>query len=157
MNNFKLTKSEYLSLWGEKISKKEYDQILVKINERFQYIMKTICTKLSWWDYDNGWEETSVYFQPNKYHADEDSYINFDGEYTMPSSYNSCPDIPIKWLWTDFEEEFKKEVEDEKVRRVQEKEKLKEKRADAKIKKHTIKEIILSKLTKEELKFIKFK
>jgi len=153
----KLTLEEYQSLYSDKITKGEYDRIIDKIDKRFLYIMETICTRLNWYDYDNGWKETNGHFEPNKYHANRNSYINFDGEYTLPPPYNTCPDIPIKWLWEDFEENFKKEVSDFKTQKEHEKIKLKNQRIELKAKKVAMKRLIQSKLSKEELKFIKFK
>lgn len=153
----KLSKEEYYKLWDDSISKREYDSILVKIDYRFNYIMKTICTKLDWYDYDNGWEGRSGHFEPNTYYKDEDSYIIFDGEYSLPPPYDSCPDIPIRWLWEDFEEEFKREAEEEKKKILDKKNKAKAARLDFKLKKESMREIIKNKLTKEELKFVKFK
>lgn len=157
MNNYKLLKEQYMALYDKNISKGRYDNIIQMVENRFDYIMKTICTKIDWYDYDNGWEETSGHFEPNDYHYNEDSYINFHGQYKMPPPYSNCPDIPIKWLWEDFEDEFKKEIEDYKQSEIIRRESAKQKRAEVKIKKASMKEIIQSKLTKEELKYIKFK
>lgn len=153
----KLTKEEYFSLWSDDISKKQYDIIISKINDRFYYIMKTICIELNWWDFDNGWEEGSGFFEPCDYYKNSNTYITFRGNYRLPQPYSSCPNIPIRWLWEDFEESFKKEVEEYKIKKEQDKIKAKEKRELAKINKENMRGIISSKLTKEELKYIKFK
>lgn len=63
-------------------------------------------------------------------------------------------------MWTEDSEilkEFNKNVEKYKKKKLQEKEIAKEKREDLKARKAKFKEIITSKLTKEELKYIKFK
>lgn len=153
----KISLEDYESLYDPEITKSNYDAIIGKIENRFGYIMKTICTKLSWFDYDNGWENNNGYFNPNEYHSGPDSYITFQGDYKLPPPYNTCPDIPIRWLWEDFEEEFRKEVNEFKEKESRRKQEMREKRIAAKEKRASIKSIIQSKLTKEELKFIKFK
>ena len=157
METYKLTEEEYDSLYSYGMSKQTFDERIKKINKRFEYIMKTVCKKLVWFDYDNGWENQDGFFQPNKYNKIHNSYITFAGEYKIPPPYDSCPEIPICWLWQDFEEEFKKEVEDEKKKREAEKLLKVEKNKKIKEQKTTLKQSILSKLTKEELKIIKFK
>ncbi len=156
MHNFKLTKETYNSLWDDNITKAKYNAIINIIDSRFDYIMKTICTKLDWYDYDNGWEETDGHFTVNSYHKNPESQIHFDGQYTIPTPYEYC-EIPIKWLWEDFEEEFRKDVENYKTQKANKRLQDKVAREDRKQKKLNMKEQIRAKLSKEELKYIKFK
>ena len=153
----KITKEEYLSLYDENISKKNYDTIISKIDARFYNIIKGISTRFSWFDYDNenGECNKSGYFEPKRYK--ETDYISFSGSYSIPLPYSICDGIPIRWLWEDYEEEFKSEVKKEEIKKFKMKEIEKTKRGELKDKKSKIKEIIRSKLTKEELKFIEFK
>ena len=62
-----------------------------------------------------------------------------------------------QWTLEDFEAEFASEVEAYKKRELEDKAKAKQKREALKLKKAEMKKIIQGKLTKEELKFIKFK
>lgn len=149
---FKITKDEYVNLLSDTISKKQYDATLFLINNRFHYIMRTVCTKLGWYDYSNGHDEHNGYFEPKYYEIDDDIY--FDGHYKMSDPYSA---IPIRWLWENFEEEFEKAVEDHKVNGANKKETEKQKREELKVKKIEMRKVISAKLTKEELKFIEFK
>ncbi len=155
----KLTLEEYQSLSSPTISHKAYDEIISRIDDRFDYIIRYI-GKVDWWDYINGHGEKNGYFEPEFYHDETGSYdnlyIELDGKFTLPPPYD-CPEIPIRWLWEDFEEEFKTVVEAEKAHILKKKEDGKNKRAILKVRKAEMKEIISKKLTKEEMKFIKFK
>ena len=111
--------------------------------------MKSIVIgKLRWYDYNDG------HFEPSDYKITD--VIYFEGEYTIPEPYADSG-IPIRWLWEDFEVEFKHEVEKYKLQKIKDKETNKKCRETIKVKKAEMKVIIQSKLTKEELKFIKFK
>jgi hypothetical protein len=153
----KITKEEYLSLYDENITKKAYDAILDKINKRFYEIVKHISIKFVWFDYDNegGKDGPSGYFEPDRYK--ENDYINFVGEYSLIKPYDYCDGIPIRWLWEDYEEEFNSEVLKFKDSELKKREQEKQKREEQKNKKLQMREIIKSKLTKEELRFIEFK
>ena len=161
--NTRLTKEEYDKLFSSNTTVGEYYNITGRVDGRFRYIMQTICLTLDWYDYPNGssQDEVNGYFDPKRYGKYE--YITFDGVYTLPPPYNTCPDIPIKWLWEDFEDGFFKEVEEYKQEIIKEKERknlkkkvLQEKKKLHKSKLGEMKKIITSKLTKEELEYIKF-
>lgn len=156
----KITESEFLELYSDKITKKRYDEIIAKIDLRFAEIMFVMCPALKrkgWFDYGNcnyDAEESGGYFDPENC----EKVIEFAGEnYTVPEPYESYRSFPTSWLWQDFEEEFHAEVQKFKDEKEQEKQTAKMKREALKVKKAEMRKIIESKLTKEELKFITFK
>jgi len=150
----KITKEEFEKLYSDDITKKEYDRIISAIDVRFVEIMKVINkTKPSscWFDYDNldyQGEESGGYFDPEYYKED----IGFGGEcLNIPEPYYDS--FPTRWLWEDFEDEFKREVET-----FQKQEKLKKEKEELKkAEKQNLIKQIKSKLTKEEWAIIKFK
>ena len=153
----KITKEDYLKLGDDSISKKEYATIIGNIDNRFDEIMEFIAIgKIHWYDYSNGDSHAEIdgHFEPDNYGVRD--YIGFEGDYTIPEPY-ADEGIPIRWLWEDFETEFKNEVENYKLQKIKDKETNKKRRETIKAKKSEMKLIIQSKLTKEELKFIKFK
>jgi hypothetical protein len=149
----KITKEEFLSLKSDDITKKDYNSIVSKIDDRFNYIMREVLSKyLNWWDYNNGNSEAEIdgFFDPDDY--DEDSSIKLDGEWDIPEPYQHT-DFPIRWLWEDFEEEFKMHVLDYRVAKEMKKIEDRSKREQ----KEKMKENISNKLTEEELTYITFK
>ena len=64
--------------------------------------------------------------------------------------------FPTRWLWEDFEEELKTETEKAIGQIEKAKEKAKEKRLQKKASTKALQESVRQKLTKEELKIIKF-
>ncbi len=158
----KITKEEFENLFSDGISKRDYDYIISKINIRFSEILdKMIINRnpLSWQDYGNctyNDEESNGHFDPHEYKE----YIQVGGHYTyLPEPYKSNFDnsFPTRWLWEDFEKELEKEIEIHKQNKFAKKMKDKSRREELKIKKIEFTEIIKSKLTQEELKYIKFK
>lgn len=142
-----ITKEQFLKLKDPNITKGEYNSIINSIADRFTGIMWDICSSLGWWDYRN------EVFYPENYDVDDD--ITLDGEYSIPEPYDNG--IPIRWLWEDYREEFDKNVLEYENEKKLAKQKAKEKREKLKAKKQEMKQIISQKLTKEELKYIKFK
>lgn len=149
----KITKEQYLKLYDPNTPHGEWSIIIQLINERFDEIIKSISTKFRWWDYDNCTNSGEGFFEPKHYKTDD--YIVFDGDYLIPVPFDEG--FPIRWLWEDFKEEFDKKVEAEKIRIQSEKERNKFNRSALKLKKQEMKKIIVSKLSKDELKYIKFK
>lgn len=120
-----VSKEEFLLLYDDKITKKRYDDIIEKIDERFCEICKFFLKKKGgrfWFDYDTGtWnnEDSNGFFDPNEYKE----RIRIIGEnFSFPIGYDDDDDdekgIPTRWLW---EENYKEEVK-EKVKRSEEKE-----------------------------------
>lgn len=165
----KITKEQFDKLYSKDVSKKEYDNIISKIDERFAEICNKILLKnpRRWYDYANcdyNSENSNGYFDPEEYKLE----IAIGGEYaSLPEPFYSYPYedknsylencFPTRWLWEDFEKEFKTQVKKYKLEILKEKEMAKNKRLELKNKKSEFKKIIQSKLTKEELKYIKFK
>ena len=155
----KITKREFDSLYSDDITKKEYDRIIDKIDSRFSEIVLTLkpdLRKKGWYDYGNcsyDSEESGGYFD-TQWYKDE---IEIGGEYAyLPDPYGEY--IPTRWLWEDgFEVEFSKEVAGHKKALELKKKKAKETAQKRKLEKVKLRKSIEKKLTKEELKIIKFK
>jgi hypothetical protein len=162
-----ITKQQFDSLYSDKITKKEYDKIISEIDYRFDEIVLLINPNIKknggWFVYGNfdyESEQDEGYFDI----WDFENKINIGGECSFPEPYYFSSQgqgyIPTRWLWTNNDEillEFNSEVEKAKLDKLNKKEALKKQREILKEKKKQVKEIILSKLTKEELKYIKFK
>jgi hypothetical protein len=153
----KITKKEFDSLYSDDITKKEYDRIINKIDNRFSEIMMTLLPNPTkgWFDYGNcnyDSEESGGYFDPHWYKEE----IEIGGECSyLPDPFGEY--IPTRWLWEDFQVEFAKEKAGH--RKALEIAKTKKKKAaeKLKLKKEKLRKSIEKKLTKEELKAIKFK
>ena len=153
----KITKKEFNSLYSDDITKKEYDNIIVKIDRRFSEIMIALLSNPTkgWFDYGNcsyDSEESGGFFDPKRY----EEGISIGGEYSeLPEPF--LDEFPTRWLWEDFQVEFTKEVtEHRKVLRLA-RTKRKESSEKLKLKKAKFRKSIEKKLTKEELKAIRFK
>ena len=155
-------------LYDLNIPKREYDKIISEIGDRTRYIWKEICSlskrKMHWWAFSNDVElrsgdgSTGGEFDPEEYKdfiriigdIDEicDGYYAYDNEF------------PTYFLWME-DEEWQKEVLEnikESANKIKlEKEKNKRKREERKRKQAEMMVVIKNKLTKEELKYIKFK
>jgi hypothetical protein len=149
----KITEAEFNKLYDANVSKREYDEIVSRIDERFYEIMATICPSLKrtgWVDYGNcnyDADDSGGWFDPDYYKEE----IEVGGQFTLPEPYNCGCSFPTRWLWEDnFKSEFDAEVEACKQEKEKKKETLKSKKAE-------MRKVIEAKLTKEELKFIKFK
>lgn len=152
-NKKKITKEEFDNLYSDTISKKDYDYIDAKIDMRFAEIISGIRTNNGWFDYSN---EGGKYGPGGTF--DKEDYkenIRFTGEAKVPFPYSD--DIPTRWLWEDFEEEFRREVEKDKEREQDKKEKTKIQRQARKQKLLELQESIKNKLTKDELRAVSFK
>ena len=155
----KITKEEYYKLFTPDITKLRYDEIINKIDKRFAEIVLVIAKidrLRGWFDYGNcdyDSEESGGWFDPEKYKFN----IDVGGRgVKMPKPFDNCS-FPTRWLWEDFEDEFKQAVYDAKMQDKQKKSEAAAAREDLKNRKAKMKEIITAKLTKEELKYITFK
>lgn len=156
MEKYQLTKEEFLKLYDDSISHKEHKDIISKISDRINYMLREVmATNVDWWDFNNGNSYVDGYFNPEIYGPADN--IEISGEFDIPDPYKYNANFPIRWLWEDFEEEFKSDVEKFKEEKEFEKERRKERNKNQKIEKAKMKEIILAKLTKEELNFIIFR
>lgn len=162
----KITKAQFDLLCTDNITKKDYDAIISKIDIRFFEICRHIIPIGFWYDYGNcddpddygNCDESAGYFDL----ADYNEYIEIGGDCEVPMPYSTLNEfgnaaIPTRWLWEDFEDEFKKEVENYKSEQEKLKIKQKQDKQALKEKKKILQAQIRSKLTKEELKVISFK
>lgn len=158
----KITKQQFESLYSEEITKKEYDRIIDLINDRIDDIFDVINGRRKngcWYvygNYDYHSEDDCGYFDLDRYKEN----IELSGEdFSGPEPF--CDGgriyIPTNWLWEDFEDEFNAEVAKAKKEKEKEKAKAKEQREARKVRLKELTQSIKSKLTKEELKVIKFK
>ena len=148
----KITKEQFFKLKDQNITRSEYNDILSSIDDRFDHIIRKHSIQFFWWGYDDS--DSGGSFNPDGY--DENSKIEFCGSFNFPDPYYSNQ-IPIRWLWEDYEEEFENTIAEFERKKKLKSEKAKENRQQLKIKKAEMKKIISEKLTKEELKYIKFK
>lgn len=155
IKTMKITKEQFHKLYSDNITKKEYDTILKLIDDRFYEIMKTLCPKLSWVDYANGYDETDGFFDPSEYKEN----IDFDGKgVSLLPPFDECSVgngmIPTRWLWEDFEEEYNQKVSEHKQKEELDKARSKEKENQRKQENEKIWASIKSKLNTDEMKYI---
>lgn len=114
MTNFLLNKEETTNLFGNNLSDIKQKQLLEKVNSRFQYIIKAsseiIGRNWSWCDFttDSG-ESNRGYFCKETYRKE----IEFIGQCSILKNYGFDKydnEVPTEWLWTNFEDNLKKEV-----------------------------------------------
>jgi len=157
----KISKEDFDKLYSDTVTKKEYDQIITKIEARFNEIMETIWPSAkrpykAWYDWGNceyEGENSNGYFDPKDYKEN----IEIGGEcVNLPEPYSNCgsPYFPTRWLWEDFEDEFKAEVAKEKAKEEAAKAAAKQAAENSKAKKQQLMDSIKSKLTTEEFKYV---
>jgi len=162
-----LTREDMEKLASDDITVKEQKDLQNRFNEKCGQIWHFICKKynkkLDWFsfsndtEYDSGDGSDGGYFDPKDY----SEYVEFIGGYKR--TYDDFPfdngfDTSLLFVsdsdWQDHIEraviDWKDEVEADKAA-------AKQKRENQKALKKAMKEQIIKKLTKEELKFIKFK
>ena len=154
----KISKADFDRLTSDSITKKEYDKLVESIHSRVHEIVEFMCKghKLNWYDFSNegGKEGSPGWFDPNWYKEE----IELTGDFEMPDPYGEYPPgFPTRWIYEDFEDEFKKTVDGYVDLVKKQKAEEKAKREAKKVKKEEMISIIKSKLSKEELKYIKFK
>lgn len=153
-----ITKEQFDSLYGDGISKKEYDNIISRVDKRFCEICKVFLKMTDksqgWFDYDNLSYEFEVdgRFDIHEYKE----YIGIEGDYI-----NAAPGydlaFPTRWLWEDFENELKQTSKEYEQKEKTKKQKAAVYRKARKEKILALRASIENKLTPEELKVIKFK
>lgn len=166
MNNqyFKITKEQFDELYLENITKKRYNELIELVTGRFSEIVLLVNKKgVDWFDFDNcdyESEDSNGYFEPR----DCRDVIGVGGEGSFPAPFNSVSRgygfIRTRWLWTDDDvvlKEYQTEVDKAKRELEAEKSVAKQKREELKARKAEMRKIIMAKLTKEELKYVKFK
>jgi len=163
----KLTQESFNKIYSQDISKREYDEIIKEIDDRFGDVVMLVNPSIKknggWFvygncDYNSRTDEGC--FEPDEYNE----YITVGGEGKFPEPYCNSDEgfgyICTRWLWMEDSEilnEYNAEVEKAILEYIHKKEMGKQKRETAKLKKAEMKKIITAKLTKEELKYISFK
>lgn len=168
-----IAKERVNKLCDYNISKREYDEIIDEINNRVSKIWREICKiskrRVKWHAFRNDVElgagpiwraygSTGGSFDPR---ADVE-FIELGGDYDY--DYDRDGDYAhgfyTRFLWTEDEvwkQEVIETIESNKRKFEIEKQKKKEKELTVKAERDRIVAIIKSKLTKEELKYIRFK
>lgn len=151
----KIPKADFDRLTSDSITKKDYDILLKCISSRVHEIVMFMCGgKYKWYDFANeDGEGKPGWFDPVWYKDD----IELTGSFTFPDPYFNPPSFPTRWIYEDFEEEFKRTVEGNAEVVKKQKAEEKAKREARKAKREEMITLIKSKLTKEELRFVKFK
>ena len=156
----KITKQEFDTLYSDDVTKKQYDAVIAKIDQRFGEIIITLMpnfhkNRQGWFDYDNCSYDSDVsggYFDPQAYQERIAIGGKWDG---LPAPFEY--EIPTKWLWEDFQEDFDAQIKAYKEAEALQKAKLAIVASKKKESKLQIIEAIKSKLTPEELKLVSFK
>lgn len=140
-------------------AEKKYAESLRKLSVRMEYILRYIFgDNLKWWDWQSG--DTNyrsgiggpcISSDTIQYYAEFSNYsrkciVLKDGTEWM------LDEIPLEWLWEDFEEEYTKGLELFQQREEERKIKEKEHKKEKEYKKRTLAEQAKSKLTQEEIK-----
>lgn len=148
------------------ITKKEYDLIITEIagivNDIWNFIIKESGANLDWWAFDNdqqlggGNGSTGGEFDLIKYK----DFIQIIGQNTIWKQYDNPYNqgFPTELLWdNDWRNTIFKKINKSLEIAAAKKKSDKQKREKRNKKRPEIKKIIQSKLTKKELKYIKFK
>jgi hypothetical protein len=164
----KISKEEYYSIFSDDITKKNYNSLVSKITDRCNFIIRKIAEvqdiKVNWWDFDNypsNVDDGNGHFDAKK----NDKFITFDGDFDdskIESDAVFLTDLqfPVEFIWMDDEDitkEVKSKFEKNKKELEEKKAKIKERTEALKKTKKEMIDKIKSKLTKEEIRFIKFK
>lgn len=160
----KLDKVAVQRILAGECSLTEFNDFQKKIEDRMNYVVRKIVElsnlSLDWWDFDNLGEgqEDRGFFDPLVYHE----FVGIVRECTGNSYKNMCfekyeEEIPVSFLWMDFEEQVAKEFEDFKnhidVHAIH----AANKAVEAKQAFDCMVASIKTKLTPEELAYIEFK
>lgn len=120
MDNFLFTKEEATKLFDDNISVRENKELLKKADARMGYVVETMSAIIgrnwAWFDFDN--ENSYDSGNPVRGYFDKDIYsnsIDLVGQYSViknPDFDKYERSFPTNWLWTNFEVELKKEVDE---------------------------------------------
>lgn len=160
----KLTKVEFDSVLSEDISVKQHKVLLSNITERFIYIVNKIDKlterEMEWLDYDNEEGENHLgSFDPHLY----DKEISYVGDFSVLTKNRMTTydrRFPTSWLYNDFEDQLKNEVEQHKQAISDSQQKTFNRSNEIRKIANTIEDVqaqILAKLTPEEKLYIQFK
>ena len=115
----KLDKVEVQRIIAGECSLAEFNAFQKPIEDRMNYVVRKIVElsnlSLEWWDFDNLGEG-----EDDRGHFDIEAYsksVGITGERTGSSYKNMCfekyeKQIPVQFLWIDFEEQVAKEFDD---------------------------------------------
>jgi hypothetical protein len=154
-----ISPEDYNNLSSETVTKKNYDRIVAQIDERFDYVfnmaMLILDRQVGWYAYGNApeGEDQTGNFDPDEYEID----IDFIGDIRGQTHGLYDDSIPTRWLFEDFEEPLKAEIESVKQKKADKKAQEKKTKADRKARRKSVIASIHAKLTPEELSFINFK
>lgn len=157
-----ITKELFYKLFDPTITKGEYDSILESAQIRachiWRELLKVSERKLDWYDFDNeNGEGANGYFDPFRYKE----FISFNGAFSCADfCFKYGSGFPTEFLWMEDDTWKQIVLNDIEVSEKQYKDKQelqKKKKLERELKKEAMKEIIISKLTPEELKYIEFK
>ena len=160
-----LDKNEFMSVYKDmKVS--EQRALKKKIDARLNYVfrkaMQILEQDVSWYDYDNcGEDDSSPGFFDETFYTD---YIDILGKFDNDLRAGiDMSAIPIKWMYSEFETElhekydnWKKKVQSEKKAKADKVSKDKAAKVDRDKRRKSVVAAIRSKLTADELSFIKF-
>lgn len=149
-DNF-ITKAEYDALFSSDTKQGEVKNLIGKIENRIHFVISNICKDFEWWD----WVREGDFFSSV---GEGEDFISLDGDYVLPEHLSNVYNwFDVEWLFKPCLDEIRQNEEKFQLEKIRAKEKAKKKRAELKNKKMQMQEVIKAKLTKEELKFIKFK
>lgn len=160
----KLDKIEVRRILSGKCSISEFKAIKPALENRMNYIVRKIVElsnlSLDWWDFDNlgEGEEDRGFFDPVEY----TDFVGIVRQCEGTSYKKMCFDkyekeIPVLFLWTDFEEYVAKEFEDFKTHIDVNFINASNKKVEIQQELDAIIASVKSKLTPEELSYIQFK
>ena len=147
-----ITKDTVLSIGDENISRKNYKKTILEISDRVDKIWRFICAKtkrsLSWWDYSQ-----NDYFDL-EYHSE---YVTLTGDWLYINDVAYLDGFETELLWDEnWKATILENIEKTEIEYANKKIKTEEKRKRATEKKNKLIAIIKGKLTKEELRIVKF-
>ena len=154
-----ISREDYETLSSETVTKKNYDRIVAQIDERVDYgfnmAMLILDRRVGWYAYGNApeGEDETGHFDPDEYEVDIDFIGDIRGQTHGLYEYA----IPTRWLFEDFEEALKAEIESVKQKKADKKAQDKQIKADRKARRKSVIASIHAKLTADELSFINFK
>ena len=160
MENHKMDKDVFLSVFNDETTVKTRNEVMRLIDKRFcyivEYLFKLNDVEPDWYDYDNGYDDNG--------HFDTVAYgevTDFTGEWNSPNEIESdelnAQSFPNRWYYEDFETELSLELARMHKEHSDKLEKQRLKREKQKERKELAIKSIKEKLTPEELSHIKFK
>lgn len=161
-----IAQERVLKLKDENITKRDYNAIVKEVNDRVDYIWRTLCKltnrKLEWYAFQNDVEfDRGEGSDGGSFDIETDfHYIRLHGNFSeRPFDGAYSEGFPTYFLWTDdsvWIEEVLTHIESNKTKLEKEKQEAKQKKESSNAYRKAIIKSIKSKLTKEELNYINF-